>query len=302
MFQFVGYNLYSDGDALNHAPSSVPNINTTELTNGIYDHLNITKNTTITPSIDIPQIWDYDTILDADFDGNLNAGNIDFLISQITSIKIKRRVKGTFDWIVLTQIPISSIEDLTFTFIDRLNANETEYEYAFVPMLNDIEGNYITNSILSKFNGVFIGDSDSIYKLYYDVSYGTNKRNQSIGTFEPLGQQFPVIVANGLLSYESGTISATVLNEGYDKDGVLDRKATVQAKDVLKDFLTNRKAKILKDWNGNIWLCIVTGSPQVTYRSGSGMGIPQVTFDWTEIGKSNNQEDLYANGLVDILT
>ena len=134
------------------------------------------------------------------------------------------------------------------------------------------------------------------------MSYGTNKRNQSIGTFEPLGRQFPVIVANGLLSYESGTVSATVLNEGYDKDGVLDRKATVQAKDVLKDFLTNRKAKILKDWNGNIWLCIVTGSPQVTYRSGSGMGIPQVTFDWTEIGKSDSQEDLYANGLVDVST
>ena len=302
MFQFIGYDFYSDGNALNNAPSAVSNIIDTKLTNGIFDHLNLTKNTNIVPSTDIPQIWDYDTILNADFGGNLNAGNIGFLISQITSIKIKRRVKGTFDWIVLTQIPINSIEDLTFVFTDRLNANEIEYEYAFVPMLNDIEGNYITNSILSKFNGVFIGDSDSIYKLYYDVSYGTNKRNQSIGTFEPLGKQFPVIVANGLLSYETGTVSATILNEGYDKNGILDRKATVQTKDVLKDFLTNRRAKILKDWNGNIWLCIITGSPQVTYKTGSGMGIPQVVFDWTEIGKSDNQDDLYANGLVDIST
>ena len=302
MFQFIGYDFYSDGNALNNAPSAVSNIIDTKLTNGIFDHLNLTKNTNIVPSTNIPQIWDYDTILNADFDGNLNAGNIGFLISQITSIKIKRRVKGTFDWIVLTQIPINSIEDLTFVFTDRLNANETEYEYAFVPMLNEIEGNYITNSILSKFNGVFIGDSDSIYKLYYDVSYGTNKRNQSIGTFEPLGKQFPVIVANGLLSYETGTVSATILNEGYDKNGILDRKATVQTKDVLKDFLTNRRAKILKDWNGNIWLCIITGSPQVTYKTGSGMGIPQVVFDWTEIGKSDNQDDLYANGLVDVLT
>ena len=58
----------------------------------------------------------------------------------------------------------------------------------------------------------------------------------------------------------------------------------------------------MNDLNGNIWLCIVTGSPQVTYRSGSGMGIPQVTFDWTEIGKSDSEEDLYANGLVDVST
>ena len=301
MFQFIGYNFYSDGDALNNAPSAVSNITDTKLTNGIFDHLNLSKNTNITPSTDIPQVWDYDTILNADFDGNLNAGNIDFLISQITSIKIKRRIKGTFDWIALAQIPINTIEDLTFTFIDRLNANETEYEYCFIPMLNDIEGNYIINSVLSKFNGVFIGDSDSIYKLYYDVSYGTNKRNQKIGTFEPLGRQFPVIVANGLLSYESGTVSATIMNEGFDKNGVLDRKAIVQAKDVLKDFLTNRKAKILKDWNGNIWLCVVTGSPQVTYKTGSGMGIPQVSFDWTEIGKADNQKDLYINGLTNVI-
>ena len=135
MFQFIGYDFYSDGNALNNAPSAVSNIIDTKLTNGIFDHLNLTKNTNIVPSTNIPQIWDYDTILNADFDGNLNAGNIDFLISQITSIKIKRRVKGTFDWIVLTQIPINSIEDLTFVFTDRLNANETEYEYAFVPML-----------------------------------------------------------------------------------------------------------------------------------------------------------------------
>ena len=166
-------------------------------------------------------------------------------------------------------------------------------------MLNEIEGNYITNSILSKFNGVFIGDRDSIYKLYYDVSYGTNKRNQSIGTFEPLGKQFPVIVANGLLSYETGTVSATILNEGYDKNGILDRKATVQTKDVLKDFLTNRKAKILKDWNGNIWLCIVTGSPQVTYKTGSGMALANVGFNYVTLGDSNNQTDLYNSGIVE---
>ena len=128
MFQFIGYDFYSDGNALNNAPSAVSNITDTKLTNGIFDHLNLTKNTNIIPSTDIPQIWDYDTILNADFDGNLNAGNIDFLISQITSIKIKRRVKGTFDWIGLAQILISSIDALTCTFIDRLSAHETGYE------------------------------------------------------------------------------------------------------------------------------------------------------------------------------
>lgn len=301
MFQFIGYNFYSDGDALTVAPSSVPNITTTTISNAIFDHLNLTRNTSTPVSTTIPVDWDYDTIVNANFEGDLNGGNIDFLISQISSIKIKRRVKGTFDWLTLAEVPINTVADLTFVFNDRLNAYGVEYDYAFVPVLNDIEGEYIINTILSKFEGVFIGDANSAYKLMYDVNYGTNSRNQQIGTFEPLGRQFPVFVANGLLSYESGTVIATVMNDEYEDTGKIDRKAIVDKKDILKDYLTNRKAKILKDWNGNIWLCIIVNSPQVSYRSGSGMGIPQVSFDWVEIGQADSQQDLYANGILDIL-
>lgn len=301
MFQFIGYNFYSDGDALAVAPSAVPSITSTTLTNAIFDHLNITKNTSTPVSTSVPTDWDYDTILDANFDGNLNAGNIDFLVDQITSIKIKRRVTGTFDWLTLAEIPINTVDDLTFVFNDRLNAYGVEYDYAFVPVLNDIEGEYLINTILSQFNGVFIGDAESIYKFMYDVSYGSNSRNQQVGTFEPLGRQFPVFVANGLLSYESGSVTATILNDDFEDTGEINRTAIVQKKDVLKDYLTNRKAKILKDWSGNIWLCIVVNNPQIAYRTGSGMGIPQVTFDWVEIGKADNQQDLYANGIIDIL-
>lgn len=301
MLQFLGYNFLADGNALDSAPSAISNITTSKLTNAIFDHFNITKNINTAYSTDIPTEWDYDTIINADLDGDLNGGNVDFLINQINSIKIKRRVKGTFNWLTLAEIPINTIDDLTFVFNDRLNAYGVEYDYAFVPMLKDVEGNYIINTILSKFDGVFIGDAESAYKLMYDVNYGTNSRNQRVGTFEPLGKQFPVFVANGLLSYESGTVIATVMNDEYEDTGKIDRKAIVDKKDILKDYLTNRKAKILKDWSGNIWLCIIVNSPQVSYRSGSGMGIPQVSFDWVEIGQADSQQDLYANGILNIL-
>ena len=65
--------------------------------------------------------------------------------------------------------------------------------------------------------------------------------------------------------------------------------------------MTNHKAKILRDWNGNIWLCIIVNNPQITYRNGSGMGIPQVAFDWVEVGKADNQQDLYNNGILNTL-
>ena len=302
MFQFVGYNFFADGDALNTAPSNVDGIDTITLTNAIYDHFNITRNTSTTVSTTIPTTWDYDTVLDADFEGNLNGGNVDFLIEQISAIKIKRRVQGDFNWLTLATIPVNTVEDLNFVFNDLLNQYGVQYEYAFVPIMENVEGDYIINSIFSQFNGVFIGDAENIYKFLYEVEYGSNARNQQVGIFQVLGQQYPVFVANGALSYESGSVSATILNDDFEETGVVDRVAITERKNVIKDFLTNRKAKILKDWNGNIWLCIINSNVNVTYKSSYGMGIPSISFDWTQIGDASSQRDLYNNGILSEVT
>ena len=298
MFQFIGYNFFSDGDCLNNAPSNVDNINNIMLTNAIYDHFNITRNINTSVSSTIPTAWDYDTIMDASFEDNINAGNVDFIAEQISAIKIKRRIQGEFNWLTLTTIPINNVEDLTFAFNDLLNQYGVQYEYAFVPIIEDVEGDYIINSVFSQFNGVFIGDAQNIYKFLYEVEYGSNARNQQIGVFQVLGKQYPVLVANGALSYESGSVSATILNDDFQETGIIDRVAITRQKDALKDFLTDRKAKILKDWNGNIWLCIVNSNINVTYKSNYGMGIPSIQFNWTEIGDATNQQDLYNNGIL----
>lgn len=300
MFQFIGYSAFSGPDALSNAPSQVDNITTTRLTNAIFDHVNITKEVTLSFTTVKPDGWTFDTVLDATLDGNINGGNIDFEVSQVTSIKIKRRKVGDFTWITLETIPINgNPENLNFTVIDRLNAYGVEYEYAIVPIMGDVEGEYIINSIVSDFNGVFIGDTETMYRFYHDVQYGTNARNQEVKAFTPLGRKYPVVVSNGLQSYDSGTVSGTILNTDFNETGVLDVLDITKRKEEIKDFLTNKKAKILKDWNGNMWAISVTSKPQITYKSNSGMRVPTVQFDWAEIGDAENQLDLYNAGLID---
>lgn len=298
MLQFLNYNFFADGDALNTAPSSVDNITNVKLTNSIFDHFNVTKNTSTVVSTSIPTEWDYDTIMNASFNNNIDAGNVNYLINQISSIKIKRRKQGDFDWLTLTTIPINKVEDLSFIFNDLLNQDNVTYEYALVPIIGEIEGQYLINSIMSQFNGVFIGNAETIYKFLYEVKYSSNQRNQQVGVFQVLGQQYPIVVANGALSYESGNVTATILNDDFEKTGIIDRAEIVKQKDALKNFLTDKKPKILKDWNGNIWLCIVNSNIDVSYKEGTGMGIPVISFDWTEIGESNNQQSLYNNGIL----
>ena len=298
MLQFLNYNFFADGDALNTVPSSVDNITNVKLTNSIFDHFNITKNTSTVVSTSIPTEWDYDTIMNASFNNNIDAGNVNYLINQISSIKIKRRKQGDFDWLTLATIPITRVEDLSFIFNDLLNQDNVTYEYALVPIIGEIEGQYLINSIVSKFNVVFIGNAETIYKFLYEVKYSSNQRNQQVGVFQVLGQQYPIVVANGALSYESGNVTTTILNDDFEKTGIIDRAEIVKQKDALKNFLTDKKPKILKDWNGNIWLCIVNSNIDVSYKEGTGMGIPVISFDWTEIGESNNQQSLYNNGIL----
>lgn len=300
---FMDYNFLSDGDSLSPVPTNVDTINSITLKNGIMDRFEMSKKV-----IDLPTNfwqWDYDTILDAHFNGTVDAGNsgdLESIAQNITSVKIKRRVQGTFDWLTLKEIPVSNPEDLIFIFNDTLNLNYTDYEYAWVPVMEGVEGNYQTQTVSSKFQGVFICDLDTVYKFYMGVSYGDTTRVQKVGTFEPFGQQYPVIVSNGAINYETGSVSGRIMSPDYTTTGVIDRQEIVAEKKILLDFLTNKKAKVLKDWNGNMWLLIVTGTPKVSYDSNYGMGMMTASFDWTEIGDPTNQQDLYNSGIIDALS
>lgn len=247
MFGILGFNFLQDSYALNCTPTDLDNMTNTQIQNGIFDNLWMTNDTTQEYPSDIPTVWDYMTIMDANFNGTLMAGNIDFVGSQITAVRIKRRIKGTFDWIILYEIPISSIEDLTFSEPDNLNQYGVEYEYAFVPMIENDELNYITNSIVSQFNGVFICDMNTIFKYYTNVSYSSFSRTNRATVYEPLGKQYPVVVSNALTNYTTGSVDGTVIMDSDLYNSTISKLQEVQYREQLLDFLVNKKAKVLKD-------------------------------------------------------
>ena len=367
MIGLLNYNFLSDGNSVDPMPTNINNIVTSKLSNAVYDEFYITKDTT-SSSVAPPSQWDFNTILLANFNGNLSAGNIEQTIESLDLIRVKKRVKGTFDWITIKEYPVTSVGDLSFSFSDNLSKNNTEYEYAWVPVLSGgIEGGYAIAEVLSKFNGVYIADADSIYKFVANVAYGQTQRVQQVGTFEPYGRKYPVYVSNGLINYERGQVQALLVGEYFNQEikmatGILVGKVTenstfpttrpngtplqngdyvtpsefarlpftidgitfdeqftkavyfnnkwikeryrqfvredmVNEKNNLMDFLTNKRAKILKDYNGNYWLVIVTGNPTVDYDNNWGMGMMTAGFQWSEVGDANNANDMKSAGL-----
>ena len=62
--------------------------------------------------------------------------------------------------------------------------------------------------------------------------------------------------------------------------------------------MTTPSAKILKDFNGNIWLVTLSDNLPITYYSEVGMGFARVDFNWSEIGDADDGRDLYDNNFV----
>lgn len=308
---FLGYNFLQDRYSWQPVPTYLTNITNVKIENGIYDYFNITKDTNFPYITTYPTIWDNNTIMNADFNGNINAGNVDYDVGQINQIRVKRRKKGDFNWYTLFNVDINEISDIDFVRYDYLAQNDTEYEYAIVPIIGNVEGEYAVNSILSEFYGIFITDGESSYKLKENASYSSNERVRLSGTYEPYGAKYPVVISNGNLSYDKGTVSGDILikndkaqvvtDEGitiYTGNEELDRKKTVERLESIKRFLTTPSSKILKDFNGNIWLVTLSDNLPITYYSEVGMGFAQVSFNWSQIGEADDGEDLYDAGLI----
>ena len=143
-----------------------------------------------------------------------------------------------------------------------------------------------------------IADSNNAFNLRANIVYGGDTVNSPTGIYYPLKGKYPIIEKNSELEYYSGSITATMLGYNFEKTKRINRVDVVKQTDDFCSFLNNMKSKIIKDWNGKIHMVRFVGSPTISYNSSYGNGIAQVTANWVEQGKFDNQNDLELNGLV----
>lgn len=272
-----------------------------KISNGIFDNINVTRDTSKAFSILMP-VWNYNTILDCDFDNSINGGNTNILLSQLEGLKIKRREKGSFNWITLKDIVVNSVADLSVVYQDSYVPSFHTFQWALVPILNGaIEAEYIINEIKASFNGIFISNKSRIFKLYNSVGYGGTTRVKNTGIIQTIGSKYPTFINNSVVDYEQGEITATLYGYEFEDTRIINPVSVVQQTNDLLSFLNDGTAKIITDWNSNIKLVRINPSPTVSYNQSYGNRITTITFQWTEQGVYDNQEDLYYNELLDVL-
>ena len=278
-------------------PTYVENIREVSVSNAKFDTFLITKNLDIEKTLDVSTVWDRYTLLLATYDNNLSAGNIDYTLENTSDILIKRRVKGTYNWITVYQKKIETIDDFNIIFLDKYCKNNTIYEYACVIVLNGAESNYNIVEVDSKFKGMFIMDKDNIYGTILDVGAYDTTRNHYLTKQEYPEQRFPGSYSYSKANYDSGESSGHFVKVDLENCELLYENNVEYVEEII-DLLTNHKPKILKFEDGHIKLISVDGMPTDTEDGHYLHRI--ITFQWYESGDYNSEEDLYNADLIDV--
>lgn len=287
--------LQAPGNTLNGTVSAL------EILSGIFDTVYIGSLESVNALVSSDDVeWDLHTILLGRFQNNLSAGNliIDYLLSQIDSITIKRRISGSLDeWLPLFHIPINSESDFQFVVNDYYAKAKTEYEYSYTILIGNREFDMqIIKKVYSDFDGFYIIDQDKKFGSVLDISFDTSK-NRPSEVVNAINSKYPFIVSNGMTNYYTGNASGIFIPYDFTYNE-WDVEQGAKYRDELMNFLCDGKPKFLKYRDGRAWIVNITSNP-----AESQQGHPdkvQVSFSWAEIGDAESEDDLYYNGLIEI--
>ncbi|MEG1502125.1 MAG: hypothetical protein RR370_01910 [Synergistaceae bacterium] len=280
-------------------------VKTLAVSSGIFDNLYITSPESVSAvpitNQDANKLeWNFHTIMLAKFKDNLAAGNLimDYLLSQITCIRIKRRVCGTVgDWINLFDVPVSDQKDLRFISNDYLTQSGIDYEYSYSLIIGNREFDMqINKKVYSDFSGVFILDNDERFSSPLDISFNPVK-NRPSEIVQTINGKYPFVISNGDTNYYTGSVSGVFIPFIVDECR-WDTKRGSSYRHSFMNFLCNGKPKILKYRDGSIYIIAISDNPSESEQGHQDK--IQTNFSWTQIGDATNKDDLYNNGFIKI--
>lgn len=296
---FLGISFFGDANACPSTPTVCDEITEVRLSSGTYDGLYLSKVCESTITDAIPETFDFDTVMNASFDGNTIAGNTNFTIETIDRLLLKRRIPDTTDWITLMDQQVKTIDDMNILYEDRTAGSQRTYNYAVVPMLGGIESNYSYQTLTTSFNGLFIVHKKSIYNTPMTDSC-TFDRNYNVPSafVELMNKKYPIKVRNTDAKYHTGKVSGVFIP--VDADGCTFNQDTVLVKnfeDEIEEVLASDGELLIKIYDGRSWL--VSIGSVISNNGEQGCDKRTISFEWTETGDCDSEQDLYNAGIID---
>lgn len=254
---------------------------------GMYDEVFVSVDTSINSTNEKPTGWQLKTIMDAKFNGSLEAGSIDGGGHKVVKLQCYRREYKAVDsdWTLIAQWDYDQDYN-TYTITDRFIQNGKTYQYAIVPLAKDIQGDKVMSEpIAAVFKGNFISDLQHNYAMNLNFRFGDLRYNKNTSIQTTLSGQFP-IVTQGNQNYRSGTATFLPLTKQQELGlrNSLDTKEELRNRNQIIEFLNNGKIKVIRRDDGDI-MAVATNDINLQPLSDSFDELSNVTFSFTEVGK-----------------
>lgn len=274
-------------------------MNSVILQNGIFGGMQIISGIGQTSNTTMPYssgVLDMATVAYAQFNESLGAGRLS-LDANTVELRRKKILDPITDneipqWVTLFSLPLDSATIISnygrIFILDNFAKTDAVYEY-YLSFL-DNNGNEVlaqTVQVLSQFCGAYIADGSNSYEISEDWQIPDYNRNQKSVIYEPYGRKYPVVAYNALTNYESGSDMAILRSENNRSNktnNYLDRISQTKVLREFNNFLTNRKVKVRKDFNGNITLVAILNAVPSSFVQELGNGISKTQFNWVEVG------------------
>lgn len=269
-------------------------ISRTKLSNTIVGEMYATKDILLKFNWNIPTSWDKNTMLHAKYEKSLHAGNIEYSTSFVSSVKIKKRFVGDFEWQTIYEQPVTKNDDFKIEFYDFYEPTGREIEYAYVIVNKGIDEESAKAVVKSEFHSYFIcGQNGESYPMIANVSneYSYQRESQVIKTH---GSKYPYVNNYGDTQYYGGTMTVSFFQ--FDEYCNLDAENAWKYRNAIDKFLTDGNPKIIKSFEGDIWMVNIVNGVRRT-NSGHYQLVDQ-SFEWAEAGNPYSMKDLYENGFI----
>lgn len=220
--------------------------------------------------------WTVDRFILANFDNNLQAGNITSLPSPITKwIVLRKEVNDA----KFTKIAEIGAEELSY--IDELAKSQSNYTYQLLPVATDVIGSPLEAvPVDTDFNKVVIleegGDG---YSFCLDLRLSETRVLEDISFNETRGQYDTKLRGNRKV--HAGSMGTIITSTGTEEELVQNYLYLEQ----FRDYLLNDTEKILKFTNGFTYR-VETFNVALTKKTGvtnKGKEIYLISFEWQEI-------------------
>lgn len=295
----IGYDLFfgQNNSSIFNTIISLGNINSIIIGKGKFDEISFDEdiskvyNTT-------KEEWDYQYVLDAKFQNNLEAGNIQNNGIEIAQIKFQKRLSDSLIWEDIAIVDFDTLQTI-YTITDKYIKSNFEYEYAVIPLTSGVTGKRTTQSITPSFDGVFLCDATTQYQLLYNLDLKDIEHVNPSSILEPLNTQYPIIQYS-VLDYKKGGIKALVLStdtialNGND----INKRSEKINRDNLMKWLKNHKPKILKSSSGEYMIISIIDNPSESPNNSFEGAIADVSFNFIEVDNAEREGALIENGLV----